>query len=560
MGNDVPDALTRSWASRTGLSLTGYSRSPILPPDSLPAVPDQQKGVSMMRHRWKTLILSGFFLIACVCSADGGERRLRILHVNDFHGFAEAYTPYGETEKRGGVAYLAALAEKRRAEMPSLFLAAGDMIQGSNWANHFRGVSVIEAMNVMRVDAMVVGNHEFDFGRETLTERIREAAFPVLGANVAGLEGLPPYVIRDVGGVKIGIIGVVAEDTPVATHPRNVAGLTFLPPAAVVRRYLGEVRKQAQVIVILSHLGFPADRQLARDVPGIDIIVGGHSHTRLAEPVRVGGTTIVQAFEHGKVLGVLDLTVDGGVLVRAEGKLEDIIPAAMPADEHVAAIVARRQRTVDAAMNETIGETRIALDGEHVRVKETNLGDLIADVVRATTGADAAIVNGGGIRRSVPAGKITVGTVYDVVPHDNYLVAVKLTGKQIRDTLEHGVSAVEEARGRFPHVSGIRFRYSPSAPPGARVREVAVAGAPLDPDKLYVVGTIDFLAAGGDGFTAFGEAVRSSGDYAMVGGAMKGEKLVYSDAGNWLRDILVAYIKTAGTITEVPMGRIEEGE
>ena len=508
----------------------------------------------------KTFVCAIFLLLLVLSPAHGEQREIRILYINDFHGFAEGYKPYGGDEVLGGAAYLAALAETRRREKPSLFVAAGDMIQGSNWTNQFEGASVIELMNAMHFDLMVVGNHEFDFGQEILAKRVCEAHFPVLGTNVEGMEVLRTCLVQKVGDVKVGVIGVVAEDTPVTTHPRNVAGLRFLPPAATVRNYLERMRGQVDVIVILSHLGLNADVQLARDVPDIDVIVGGHSHTRIDTPMRVGKTTIVQAFEHGKVLGVLDLKLDNGKLSEVKGWLEDIRPASMPRMESIAALVEKYQRRVDAAMNEVIGEAEVDLDGVNVRMRDTNLGAFVADVIRRTSGADAAIINGGGIRTSISKGKIRVGDVYAVVPFDNYIVAIQLTGRQIRETLEYGVSAVDERAGRFPQVSGITFRYAGAAKPGMRVRDICIGGKPIDPDGLYAVATIDFLAAGGDGYKTFGDAVRSSKDYAVVGGAMKGERLVYSNSGKWLRDVVVDYVRTAGSISPAADRRIEEIE
>jgi 5'-nucleotidase / UDP-sugar diphosphatase len=169
-----------------------------------------------------------------------------------------------------------------------------------------------------------------------------------------------------------------------------------------------------------------------------------------------------------------------------------------------------------------------------------------------------AIINGGTIRTSIKQGPVKVSDVYAVVPFDNYIVAIKLSGQQIRDTLEHGVSAIEEEEGRFPQVSGIVVTYDRSGPKGSRVKEVFIGGKPLVADKEYTVATNDFLAAGGDGYKAFGDSVKSSKDYAVIGGAMKGEKLVYSDSGRWLRDVFIDFIKTQKTVSPKVEGRIKE--
>lgn len=480
---------------------------------------------------------------------------IRILHVNDFHGFADPYKPLGSDEKLGGIAYLAARAAELRKEYPSVLLSAGDMIQGNNWANLFQGRPVIEVMNLMGFDAMVPGNHEFDFGQEVLLRRISEAKFPVIAANVGGFGEFKPYIIKDVDGVRVAVIGIVTDETPVSTHPKNVDGLTFRAPADVINKYLREIRAQADVVIALTHIGYAADRALAEKVPGIDVVVGGHSHTKVDVPAVVGKTIIVQAWEHGKVLGVLDLTVDEGKIAGFTGRLEEIRPEGK-ADEAVAGVAKVYREKVDAALNERIGVASVDLDGANVRLQETNLGNFIADIIRETSGAEAAIINGGGIRTSIREGEIRRKDVYAVLPFDNYIVAVRLTGAQIRQALEHGISAVERNEGRFPQVSGIRFSYDPSAAAGSRVRDVSIKGRPLDMQKEYSVATNDFLAAGGDGYRAFGDAVKSSRDFEVIGGMMKGDKLVYSDAGRWLRDVVAAYIKGKGAISPLAAGRI----
>lgn len=506
-------------------------------------------------------ILGTLFLFWIIVTPGFGQpAEIRILHLNDFHGFAEPYRPFGSQEPLGGVAYLAARAMELRREKPTLLLAAGDMIQGNNWANLSQGESVVELMNAMKFDAMVVGNHEFDFGQEVLKKRISESRFPVLGANVEGLEGLKPYVIKELNGIKIAVIGIVTEETPVSTHPRNVSGLRFSPPPEVLARLVPELRQKANVIIVLSHIGHAADRSLAENVKGIDVIVGGHSHTKIMKPARIGSTWIGQAWEHGKALGVMDLTLKDGKVVAAEGPLEEIKPIPGREDRAIQSLVEKYRQKVDAVLNSPLGEAQIDLDGENGRRRETNLGNMIADIMRSVSKAEVTIINGGGIRTSIRKGEIRVKDVYSVLPFDNYIVAIKLTGKQIVEALEHGLSGIEEGEGRFPQISGMTLRYSLAGPKGKRVKEVHLAGIPIDPNQEYSVATNDFLAAGGDGYKAFGEAVKSSRDFAVVGGMMKGEKVVFSDSGRWLRDVVVEHIREKGKIAPTAEGRIAEVE
>ncbi len=507
-------------------------------------------------HLPKRLILRWVLLFLVIPSALwAGQFELRILHLNDFHGFAEPYKPLGAQDALGGFASLAVRARELAGEKPALLVAAGDMIQGHNWANMSQGESIIEIMNAMHFDAMVAGNHEFDFGQEVLKKRIAQAKFPILAANVEGLESLKPFVIKDVQGLRVGIIGVVAEETPVATHPRNVFGLRFLSPAATVEKCLGELKGRADFIIVLSHIGHGADRRLAEKVKGIDVIVGGHTHTKLEKPVRIGNTLIVQAWEHGKAVGVLDLSVRDGRITRYHGYLEKIKPG-MVMDPAAVEIVEKYKKQVDAVLDIRVGETGTDLDGENVRLGETNLGNFVTDVMRRISGAEAAILNGGTIRKSMNKGEIRVRDVYSTLPFDNYVVAVKIRGDAIREALEHGLAGVGDEEGWFPQVSGIKITYSASGEKGRRIKEILVSGVPLDLNREYVVATHDFLAVGGDGYRAFAAAVKSSATFSSVGGTLQGEKVVYTDSGRWLRDAVAESIRDQGKISPEKEGRI----
>lgn len=414
-------------------------------------------------------------------------------------------------------------------------------------------------MNAIGFHAMVVGNHEFDFGQDVLKERIREAKFPVLGANVLGLPAfIKPYVLQEINGLKVAIIGVVTEDTPTSTHRDNVSGLNFLPVSDTVDKYVKEVRDKVDIVIVLTHIGYNADMLLANNVKGIDVIVGGHSHTKTDKHLLVGNTIIVQSWEHGLALGVLDLKIRDGKIVEADGRLEEIKPASMSKKDDVALIVEKYSAQMNTLMKQAIGEALIDLDGKNVRIKETNLGNFFADMMRNESGAEAAIINGGGLRTSIKKGTITVNDVYSVLPFNNYIVSIKLSGKQIRETLEYGVSAVELKEGRFPQVSGISFTYAPTGKSGSRVDSIRVNNEPLEPDKIYVVATNDFLAAGGDGYQTFRKAIKASGDFSTTGGVMKASAIVYNNAGKWLRDIAVQCVTTRQKINPAVEGRIRE--
>ena len=442
----------------------------------------------------------------------------------------------------GGAAYLAKRVKVLRSEEknPALLLAAGDMIQGNLWSNINRGQAVIELMNLMKFDAMVVGNHEFDFGRRVLQERIAQAEFPVLGANVKGVPGLKPYIIRQINGVRLGILGLTLEKTPEATHPHNVMGLTFMSPVAAYRKYEKELKKQADIIIILSHIGFAEDRLLAETVFGIDVIIGGHSHTKVLQPALAGRTVVLQAWEHGKALGVLDLTIDQGKIVAYEGRLEEIRPEAAHMDESVAAMVNCYAADIDHAMKVTIGQACRDLDGEYVRFRETNLGNLVTDAMREASGADVALMNGGGIRKSLKKGDVSLSDIHSMLPFDNYMIVITLRGQDLVKILEHGLARAEAGKGAFLQVSGIKVSYDVQAPAGRRIKAVDVAGRILDEKKEYTIAVNDFMAAGGDGYMLL---------KSVTGG-------IKADKGRMVRDLVAEYIRARGEICPQREGRI----
>jgi len=454
---------------------------------------------------------------------------VRILYVNDFHGYAEPYRPYGSKDLLGGISYLAYHIEELRKDpqRSTLLLAAGDMIQGNLWSNLSRGSATIELMNLMKFDAMVVGNHEFDFGQQALKERLHQADFPVLGANVSGLPGLKPYTVKNIGGVRIGILGIVTEQTPYFTHPDNVAGLTFMTPLAACQKYLDELKSLSDVVIVLSHIGFSEDRHLAAATKGIDVIIGGHSHTKVEKPVTVGKTMILQAWEHGKALGVFDLTLEDGIIIGRQGHLDMIKPVSGKSDPAVAALVSRYAAETGTAMREIFGTTCSDLDGESIRNGETNLGNLIADAMREAAKTDIALINAGSIRKSIKKGGIAMKDVYSVLPFDNYVIVMKLRGSQIIRILEHGVAAAGEGSGAFLQVSGLQFTYRVDDPSGNRVKEVRIGGSLLEKDREYKTAINDFMAAGGDGFTFLKK--------------LPGEQL--ADKGQTMRELVNDYIR-----------------
>jgi 5'-nucleotidase/UDP-sugar diphosphatase len=485
-----------------------------------------------------SLVLLLFFLLLPPAAAG---KELSILHINDLHGWLLPHPYGGEGVQEGGAARLAALV-RRETTARTLFLAAGDLMQGTNISNYFRGRPVIEALNDMGLDASAVGNHDFDYGLAVLEERAAEASFPFLAANVEGEDAafLKPFTLVDRGGLRIALFGLTTERTPLETHPKNVRGLAFPSALEAARRLVPELERRADLVICLSHLGLEEDRRLAAEVEGIDIIIGGHSHTKMTGPLRVGSTVIVQAYERGAFLGRLDVTVEEGRVTAADGRLLPVDGTAGE-DREVAALVEGYRVEAGRGMDLVLGRAAVPFDGDRSRLRsrETNLGDLVADVIREAAGAQIAILNGGAVRAGIPEGPVTLAHLYNVLPFDNHVLSFLLTGHEVREALETGLSRLAESGGGFPQVSGMSFAFDPGAPAGERLREVKVGAEALAGDRVYTVATNDFIAAGGDGYALF-----------------EGRDPVFIDSSRYLRELLADYWKERGEISMGVEGRI----
>ena len=442
--------------------------------------------------------------------------KIQLLHTNDIHGKLEATSVSSGTSgfEQGGMAALAAWVAQIRSRAPerTLLLDGGDAWQGTFTSNSNRGEAVTKAMSLMRYDAQALGNHDFDWGQDTLAQRAKEASFPFLAANLRDTSGaIPayakPWIVKDVGLAKIGVIGLTNPRSATIVKAASISGLTFLPAVETVKQYLPEVRAAADVIVVLTHIGIDEDTLLAQQVPDIDIIVGGHTHLPLRTARSIGKTKIYQAGAYTENLGRVEITVDKATrkptAISGADVLIPIASGVVKPDPEIAALVAQRRAEGAAVTARVIGTAGAPLEG--VRGTEVPLGNLIADALleygRAQAWrSDVAFYNQAGVRASLPAGDITFGQLYQVLPFANTIVQVELTGAQLREVFE-GASG---SAGRL-HVAGGSFVYRLSNAPGQRLLEAKVAGAPLDEARTYRIVTIDYLYTGGDGHTGFGK-------------------------------------------------------
>jgi 5'-nucleotidase / UDP-sugar diphosphatase len=418
----------------------------------------------------------------------------------------------------GGAARLATAIRDRRAALeaegrPVLTLDAGDQSQGTLFYTTYRGKAEIEMMNLIGFDAMTLGNHEFNNGPDSLAEMLAEADFPIVAGNVRIAEGaalaehVKDHLILDLGGERVGILGVTTPDTVFLSSPGP--DVSFEDPAAHLAEAVERLRSEGvNRIIVLSHLGFLPDQRLAAEVDGISLIIGGHSHTLLSnteedtpdyatmvESPSGRAVPIVQAYAFSRYLGDLALAFDeDGAVVSAEGDTV-LLDASFAEAEDVLERVAALAGPIEQLKTTEVAELAAPIDGsrESCRAMECEMGNTVTNAMLARIGnpdVTIALTNGGGLRASLEAGTATVGDVLTVLPFQNTLFTLRVPGSALVAALEHGVNDIEEGAGRFPQVAGLRFRLDPSVEPnGGRVSEVEVRTAdgwePIDEGASY---------------------------------------------------------------------------
>lgn len=480
--------------------------------------------------------------------AEQAPVRLTVLFFNDLHGHLLPFPVKQEDGSRaevGGIARMATLVRTIRAEnrmkgAHTLLLVAGDILQGTPMSTIFRGRPDVEALNAMGVDAMVVGNHEFDFGLENFLVLKELARFPFVSSNLvwkaSGRLVCDPAVEFPLSDrVRVTVVGITTDQLLTTTRPENVALLDVTDPVRAVTDLYERSRGRGPVI-LLSHSKASADEQMALAAPGLVAIVGGHDQILLNPCKNVGGVLIFQAFEKGKYLGRFDLEIDPG-----SGKAAVVdwgytpITADIAADPEIQALVESYRVKLDARFREVLGTSAVFLDGERERIRyeETNLGNFVTDIMRRSTGADIAFLNAGSLRASIDEGPITLEEVFKVMPYENEIVIVELTGRELEQVLRRAFSGTrQDEDGGFLHVSGLKVRIR-----GKEPVDIRADGRPLDPGKTYRVAVTDFMASGGDGYSL----LQTKGAYKT---------------GFPLRELIVDTIRAQGLVRASKEGRI----
>ncbi len=504
------------------------------------------------QKRWLApgiLLLVLILLVPTAAIADSPDKNdqaqyktITVVSTNDFHGALVGQVhSWSHGDAVGGAEWLAGYFNIVRSENPGgfLYLDAGDAMQGTLISNYFDGASTIKILNEMHLEAMTIGNHEFDWGQDVLADREHQAHFPFLAANIyyKGTTTRPdwatPYIVKPVKGIKVGIIGVANPETPSITNPVNVDDLDFTDPAAAVNDLIDDAETDgATMIIVNAHLGgfWPdfaegiGDLACGLDPDKVDLIVSGHTHSRIDDVIC--DIPVVQAYSSGTAFARVDFTVD-----KKTGEVESYIMNSGPVttyqtyygepatytrwdtgeavevipDPHVAAIVDYYEAEIEEVQNEVIGETTTAIT--RVYRYESAMGDWVTDIMRAydEDGIDFAMTNSGGLRADIDAGEITFGEIFEAQPFDNTMVVVELTGAEVRQVLEEGITGDHGV----VQVSGLQFTFDYDAPVGSRIIGDVIdlsTGLPLDPTATYYVAVNDFMANGGDDYLTLAAA------------------------------------------------------
>ncbi|MGN7610840.1 bifunctional metallophosphatase/5'-nucleotidase [Magnetococcales bacterium HHB-1] len=473
-------------------------------------------------------------------------RHLTILHICDFYEITAM-----KEGKEAGFARLKSYVDQVRQENPyTLLLSSGDFLSPSMMSGIFKGEQMIQSLNAVGLDYTVPGNHEFDFGMDVLQKRVMEAKFGWVVSNLTLAEKTLPqfrsHIIHSVADKKIGIFGLISPETKALVHGLDSLSITDFEKSA--RAQVKQLKERgADFIIALTHLDLKDEQRLAKKALGIDLILGGHDHVFYDnfKQRAVGESLLIESGVDLQKVGRLDIPLSFDL---SQSQFSFIsMDQNIPEDPQVAALVDGYRQKLDDALNQEIGQTQVALDTTRigVRAQESNFGNYLTDALRRYTKADIALYNGGGIRsdRVYPVGVLNKKDIYTMLPFGNILVKIRVTGAQIRDALEHSVSAVEEVKGRFLQVSGLSFSYNPEKLVGKRILNIEVEGRALELDRDYTVATTDYIAGGGDGFQMFKTA----------------PQLISAQYGALITDVLIQSIQKEHTIAPQKAKRIQVG-
>ena len=454
-------------------------------------------------------LLAFLLIISSVCFIFAAQKEIVVLSINDFHG---SLAPSG---KNVGAAKLADAFKVEKAKNPegTIIVAVGDSYQGSAMSNLLYGEPVSAVFKEIGIELSAVGNHEFDWGIDRITKWAEDSGLTFVCANIYDkqtnepVEWAKPYVILDKAGVKVGFVGLTSPETAYKALKANVENYDFKDPVATLIDWVPKVKAAgADLIIALTHLGAFQDAEgkitgEAADlfqVEGVDAVISAHTHQRISG--LVDGKPLVQAYYNGRTIAKMTFVFDeNNKLVSAEPSLDNLFERAdtLKDDANTLAIYTKYEEELGPVLGKVLGRTTVELDHDRY-AGPSLLGEWSCEVMREKVGVQIAMTNGGGLRVPVPAGEITAGILYEVMPFDNTLYTMKLSGADVKANIEHGI--MNEDIG-WIQISGVMVTYNKEAEAGNRITSMVLEdGTPIEMDKYYTVVTNDFMFTGGDNY------------------------------------------------------------
>jgi len=463
--------------------------------------------------------------------AENDYHSLTILHTNDVHGRLEPIN-YESFNNVGGFAARANIIEKIKSENNDvLTLDGGDFAQGTMFFKFFKGIPEIKFMSKVGYDAIELGNHEFDKGIPVLQKMVETSKTPILCSNIEFLHNknlqkkVRPYLIKKYNGFNVLVIGVIAEDLKVLVG--DYQSFEVKSPVETVKEIIKKQGVNADLVVVLSHEGVSEDLKLAKAVPEIDVIIGGHSHTFLKQPEKVyhgkNYTLIAQSGEFGVDLGKMDINFKDGKIINYNYK--QILVDGSRQDEYFAGKIAKLSKKINKISNQKIGEIASPIDVRKDLLKKqlTNGGVFVLKSVKEKyPQVNAVLINSGAIRSNkiIDIGDFKKSDIFELYPFDDAIVLSKITGKELKSVLETSSLGLPYQSGSFLQTLGINYSVNTKNSPqilssdglrivkeGDRVFDVKINGKPLEDNSYYTVATNDFIFNGGNGFSQFKNSV-----------------------------------------------------
>jgi len=451
----------------------------------------------------RILILVVTTLFLFVCTSKPRKGIITFLHTNDMHAqFVPLKATWIDKDPQpliGGMTALDYYAQKLRAQYPnSLLMDAGDMCTGTlltkiKHQGAYNG-AFIEMMNIMDYDAATIGNHEFDDGQENLRALLSLADFDFVSANLFINDSsiVEPYRIYKVGGLRVGIIGLILSDLYKMSRKSHMQGVRISDPIHTAQHWIDAIDPSTDLIVLLTHQGESKDVELAQNIKNADIIIGGHSHTRLDQVVKENNILLVQAGSKTRYLGRFTVNVAGDTISDYDYQLIPVwVDSVSSPNPRMETLVTAFKKQIDIEYAREIG----TLKTPWIKVQrgESNLGNYITDVIRESTTSDFAILNSGGIRKSLPAGPITKKDIYEILPFSNYVMTFSCTGAQLIELLTDNLQETIQDEDGILQVSGISYTYRVEKDSSVSIISLLVDGESVQADQVYRGVTVDFV-------------------------------------------------------------------